>query len=233
MKFPALLLVFLLADASPPVPGPPPLRGTVRVVDPPPRRRIRFDVDPGAAAMHAEPVFAPDAEVDGLRRVRWAFVSVKGGLEGKTFPVPRKAAVLSHERALYTPFVMGLRAGQDLEVRNGDDILHNTHARAERNPPFNFSQPVKVIATVKRFALSEPHIQVKCDVHPWESCWVFVLDHPHFAVTGPDGGYEMPGLPPGEYAVEVWHPRYAPVTQTVRITGRGATVLDFTLAERR
>jgi hypothetical protein len=36
--------------------------------------------------------------------------------------------------------------------------------------------------------------------------WVFVFDHPHFGVTGDDGGFRMMDVPPGEYTLEIVHP---------------------------
>jgi len=43
-----------------------------------------------------------------------------------------------------------------------------------------------------------------------------VLDHPYFAVTGADGSFDIPDLPPGDYVVEVWHERLG--TQEMNIT---------------
>jgi hypothetical protein len=42
-------------------------------------------------------------------------------------------------------------------------------------------------------------------VHPWMSGFVAVFDHPFFAVTKPDGSFEIKGLPPGTYNLVFWH----------------------------
>jgi hypothetical protein len=49
------------------------------------------------------------------------------------------------------------------------------------------------------------HIQVGCDVHPWMSAWLHVMPNPYFAVTDAEGRYEIKGLPPGKYTLEVIH----------------------------
>ena len=46
---------------------------------------------------------------------------------------------------------------------------------------------------------------MKCDVHAWMNAWVGVVNHPYFAVTGTDGAFSLPNLPPGTYTVEAWH----------------------------
>jgi len=110
-----LLLLFALsllpegeaADSSGPAPSV--LRGTVKVVDPPRRRKIRMDAHPDAAAMHDGPAYAEDIVVDAENRVQWAFVYVKSGLEGKTFPAPKEAKLLVHDKCLQKPPVLGLQ----------------------------------------------------------------------------------------------------------------------------
>ena len=64
-------------------------------------------------------------------------------------------------------------------------------------------------------------IRVFCDVHQWMNAWAVVLEHPLYAVTGPDGRFTLKGLPPGKYTFEVWHEKYKPVTQEIAQAGAG------------
>lgn len=227
------LLALLLADSSGPPPGGFVVRGTVRTTAPIPRKKVRMDADPKAAALHSGAVYGPDTEIDAEGRVRWALVYVKSGLEGRKYPVPKEEKLLLHEGAFFKPFVFGIQAGQGLRIRNEDDLLHNTHSLPLLNKEFNFGQPVKGHQELKRFEEPELVIKLKCDIHPWESSWAGVFPHPHFAVTGADGAFEMPGLPPGEYVLEAWHPRYEPVTQAIRVKTRYRVTADFTFTTRK
>lgn len=227
----ALLVPLVAADVSLPY-RPNVVQGTIRVEDPPRRRKVRMDADPAAAALHPDPVWSEDIVVGPGREVKGAFVTVKKGLEGRRYPVP-PAAVLKHEKAFFQPRILALRAGQDLRIRNEDDLLHNTHAVTVANREFNFGQPRKGMEDVKRFDVPEMMILVKCDIHPWERGWIGVVDHPFFAVTGPDGRYEIKGLPPGRYTLEVWQERYQPVTREIEVRGRGRIELDVTLTEKK
>ncbi len=74
----------------------------------------------------------------------------------------------------------------------------------------------------------EVMIHVKCDVHPWMSGYVGVLEHPFFAVTGKDGTFTIEGLPPGEYTVEAWQEKLGAQTAKVKVDAAAPAKQDFT-----
>lgn len=45
-------------------------------------------------------------------------------------------------------------------------------------------------------------MRLTCSVHPWMTAYAGVLDHPFYAVTGPDGRFEIKNLPKGKYVLE-------------------------------
>jgi hypothetical protein len=197
------------------------------------RKKIKMDADPKCAAMHAEPPLMEDIVVDGEGNVQWAFVYVKKGAEGKKPTDPQPPAVINQTGCHYEPHVLGIVVGQDLIIKNSDDLLHNIHALPFSNKEFNFGQPTKGLEEKKQFTTQEVMVKVKCDVHPWMSAWIGVLDHGFFAVTGPDGKYAIPGgLPDGKYTVEVWHEGYKSVSADVDVKG-GAGTHSFELTEKK
>jgi len=227
----ALLLPLLAADSSLPY-RPGVVRGTVRVADPPPRAKVRMDVDPEAAALHPEPVLSEEVIADAEGRVQNAFVYVKRGLEGRSFPLP-PAALIKYEKALLRPRIQGIRVGQDLKILNEDDLLHNCHAIGFNNKEFNFGLRRKGSQEVKKFCTPEVMVPLKCDIHPWERAYLGVLTHPFSTVTGPDGRYEIRDLPPGRYTIEVWQELYRPVSREIEMKGRHPAVVDVTLTRKK
>jgi len=156
---------------------------------------------------------------------------VKSGLEGQTFPAASDNVELNQQGCRYTPHVMGIRVGQTLTITNSDPTLHNIHATPNANEEFNMGQPIQGMTFERTFETAEVMVPMKCDVHGWMNSYIGVLDHPYFAVTGPDGAFDLSALPPGDYVVEAWHESLGTQTQNVTVaTGQTAEV-SFTFAQ--
>lgn len=154
--------------------------------------------------------------VNSNSTVRWVFVYVKKGLEGKKFPQPKTKAVLDQQGCTYHPHVLGVMVNQPLEIVNNDPLMHNVHALPKNSPQFNIAQISKGKKNSKSFAKPETMVRVKCDVHSWMGAWVGVLDHPFFAVSDDKGNFTIKDLPAGEYEIEAWHETLG--TQTMKVT---------------
>jgi hypothetical protein len=82
----------------------------------------------------------------------------------------------------------------------------------------------------RSFPRSEIMVPVKCNIHPWMTAYVGVSPHPYFAVSGTDGSFEIPNLPPGEYTIEVWHEKYGTQEQQITVEPNGAQEIEFTFS---
>lgn len=198
---------------------------------PPLGQVVRVDGDKTCAtlvpnAQHAIPTFVV-GDGGGLGNV---FVYVKSGLDGRRFPVPAEPVVIDQQRCWYTPRVVGVRAGQALEVRNSDPLLHNVRASAEFNQPFNQGQPVKGVRYSHTFSTEEVMVPLSCDVHAWMRAWVGVVSHPYFMVTDASGAFDLPNLPAGTYLVEAWHEAAGTTSGVITVTPHGTATLALTLA---
>jgi plastocyanin len=162
----------------------------------------------------------------GIKNV---FVYVKDGLDpAYSFETPGTPVVLDQKGCIYTPRVIGVRAGQGFEVLNSDDTLHNVHALPLANQEFNTGAR-KVSRT---FTVPEVMVRFKCDVHPWMAAYVGVVAHPFFAVTDAAGAFEIKGLPPGTFTLEAWHERFGTKTSTVTIDPKGTQTAAFSFAAK-
>lgn len=205
----------------------------------PKRRPLDTEADPACAAMHADEPLRSDATVvseDG--GVVWAFAYIKNPPK-QDYPVPAEAAEIDQVGCRYVPHVMGMRAGQELDIRNSDDTTHNVRTFPTRgfdgkyiNKTINFGQPGPGVRT-QVFENPEDAIKVKCDIHPWMQAYIFAMDHPYFDTTDENGQFRIPteGLPAGEYEVVVWHEEWGKQSQAVTVGEDGTASADFTYSE--
>jgi len=170
---------------------------------------------PACAAIAGGPLFEEERRVDKDGGVPGAIVHVKRGLEGRTFERPAEKAVIRTRGHRLVPAVLGIRAGQELTIRNEDDHAYCVHALPFENKEFNVGLPKRGVEFTKRFDKAELPIRIKDDCHPWMGAWIGVFSHPYFAVTDASGKFEIKGLPPGRYVLELWHPRYSTLTQEI------------------
>lgn len=191
------------------------------------KARIRMNADPTCAASHSSPVYAQDMEINENGTLEWAFVWVKQGLEDYQFSPPGEPVELDQEGCVYHPHVLGVEAGQNLKIVNSDNTTHNINPSPANNRDWNVSQSPGQDPILRSFARQEVMIPVKCNVHPWMRSYIGVVGHPYFSVTGTDGHYELKGLPPGEYTIEVWHERLGTQDQKVTVETGKDTSIDF------
>jgi plastocyanin len=226
-------------------PPPPPPAANTKKVDPatagslsgritfagarPPVEALRMGSDQ-ACVQGAGPNPQSDAvlisDSGGLQNV---YVHVLTGLDPEYgFDVPTSPAVLDQKGCVYTPRVIGVRAGQPIEIVNSDPTLHNVHAIPMKNGEFNKGQPVQGMREKQVFTVPEVMVRFKCDVHGWMAAWVGVSAHPFFAVTDADGRFEIKGLPPGTYTIEAWHEKFGRQTGDVVIAPNQPQTLSLT-----
>jgi len=156
------------------------------------------------------------------------FIYVKEGLGNRTFPVPTEAVTLTQVGCKYKPHVLGVMAGQTIKIVNGDPTTHNIHPTPKDNREWNESQAPQAAAIEKSFAREELLLPVKCNQHPWMRMFVNVVKNPFYAVSGPDGKYEIKGLPPGDYTIAFVHEKLGEQDQKITLAAKDSKTLDAT-----
>lgn len=134
---------------------------------------------------------------------------VEGG--GGPYAPPAEPVRLTQAECRYSPRVLGVVRGQPVLVSNSDGTLHNVHALLGESTVLNQLQlnaqaPLIDLRQVVAVARTSP-LKLRCDIHPWMAAYLFVLEHPFFAVTAADGTFTIKNLPVGEYVLEAWHER--------------------------
>ena len=240
------LISFSLSACSSPPPPPPAgggkkvdaatagaVSGKVKLNGPVPKpEMLRMNTDQACvdAAGKTAPSDAVLVSADGA--VQNAFVYIKDGVDpAYSFDVPTTPVELDQKGCRYVPRVLGVRAGQPLQLVNSDATLHNIHALPMTNREFNDGMKEKAPPITRTFTVPEVMVRFKCDVHGWMNAHVGVMANPFFAVTGPDGSFDIKGLPPGKYTLAVWHETLGESSQEITIADRESKTVEFSFKQ--
>ncbi|HVM93893.1 MAG TPA: carboxypeptidase regulatory-like domain-containing protein [Terriglobales bacterium] len=198
------------------------ITGTVTLTGTAPKMtKIDMSQDPACKGMNMS-----ENVVDDGGKLSNVFVYVKSGLGDRTFPVPTEAVTIEQSGCKYHPHVLGVMAGQTVKVVNSDPTTHNIHPTPKDNREWNESQPPQAAAIEKNFAREEIMLPVKCNQHPWMRMFVNVVKNPFYAVTGPDGKYEIKGLPPGDYTIAFVQEKLGTQEQKVTVAAKDSKTVD-------
>jgi len=197
---------------------------------PPVMKTLDMSAVPACTAANKTPAKSEEVVVNSNGTLKNTFVWVKAGLPAdKTWAVPSGNVDLTQVGCTYSPHVVGVMAGQNMNIKNADPTNHNIHPSPSNNPEYNQSQPPGSPDIAHSFAREEVLIPVKCNVHNWMKAWIGVVNNPFFAVTGDDGTYSLKGLPPGTYTIEVVHEKYGKQEQQVTVGAKDSKTADFTI----
>lgn len=153
------------------------------------------------------------------QRAAGVVVWIDGIHSGKPLPIDRRFEVTNEDCGL-EPELQAAVAGGTLNIRNRDATEHRTRVTRRDGG--------EIVATIRETdegqvvpndkVLARPGLlELSCEVHPWTRGWIAVFDHPYYAITDVDGGFVMDSVPPGRYAVRLWHPRLGVVNDSVSV----------------
>lgn len=151
-----------------------------------------------------------------------AVVSLTNIKRGKA--ISSKGVTIDQRECRYTPHVVLIPLGGDLTILNSDGILHNIRTHSSKNPSINKAHPKFKKVIKERFQFPEV-IKLTCDAHAWMTGWLVVMEHPYSVLTDAHGQFRIEHIPPGDYAVTVWHESLPQQMQQIKIQANSTTTM--------
>jgi plastocyanin len=144
-------------------------------------------------------------------------VYVKDGLGERSFEPPSSVVKIAQKGCTYQPHVAAAMAGQPVEFDDNDMTMHNVHPIPKNNKEWNQAEQPDGKPITRTFDHPEVMMPIKCNQHPWMKMYLSVMLNPFYAVTGPDGSFELKGLPPGTYTIAAAQEKLGEKTQTITV----------------
>jgi plastocyanin len=196
--------------------------------------RIAIDMSADPACALAIPPNLTEQIVVADHKLANVYVYVKAGAPDTVAPASSDAVVLDQKGCRYVPHVIALQQGGSVEFRNSDPTMHNVHMTPAQvgNETVDLSETPMGQPQTQRFKSPEAMIPVRCNNHPWMSAFINVAPNRYFAVTGPDGSFTIPNLPPGTYTVAAVHEKLGEQDMQITIAPKATAKAAFTFTSK-
>jgi plastocyanin len=188
--------------------------------------RGRVDVERPAPAVPRRPgESGPPVADPGMRRAVVYFESApRGAFEDRE----SARATLDQRDETFVPHVLAITVGTVVDFPNNDRTYHNVFSlsKAQR---FDLGRYAAGRSKAVRFDHPEI-VRVFCDIHSHMNAFILVFNHRFFAVTDPQGRYEIAGVPAGTYTLSAWYEGSVRDQRTVTVMGEPRQGdIDFTI----
>ena len=138
--------------------------------------------------------------ISGSGGVANAVVYLEAVQAGK--PLGTTGAKLDQKGCRYEPHIIIMPRRSELSMASGDAILHNIHMSGAANYNIPFPDQNTVPKKMRKAGIA----RIQCDAgHGWMSAYVFVINHPYYAVTDANGAFTFADVPAGNYTIKMWH----------------------------
>jgi len=189
-----------------------------------------FDLskEPACVKIHSVNPLMPENVVRGAdSALRNVVVYISAATSDATRASASPPAIFDQRDCHYTTHVLAVRTGQEIRISNSDPFAHNIHPLAKINREWNKMQLPNTPAFSYAYD-KEEIIPIKCNIHPWMQGYFVVLKTSQFAVTGEDGHFSLPNLPPGHYVVTAWHETLGTQSRDFTLSPDESQTIDFT-----
>ncbi|MBI3603032.1 MAG: carboxypeptidase regulatory-like domain-containing protein [Nitrospirae bacterium] len=153
----------------------------------------------------------------------------------------------------FLPFLTVVRDQAEVVVVNMDPVMHDIQAyeTSHLGPRVLFNTPLPMnphhpklgvgaeyhkhipgepVKEVIRMTKGRRIFVMQCGFHAYMESWGLAMDHPYYAVTGEDGSFSIPDVPPGNYTLQAWHPSLGKMLeQSITVSAKQTVRASFTV----
>ncbi|MBT4097471.1 MAG: hypothetical protein HOM68_02775 [Gemmatimonadetes bacterium] len=129
-------------------------------------------------------------------------------------PLPEPPQMEQYD-AQFRPRVLPITVNTRVVFVNRDPYYHNVFSFSPTQD-FDIGRKPTGEEVGQMFPMAG-QVDVFCDIHPQMSGTIVVLDTPYFTQPDSVGGFVLDGLPAGQYALRIFHPKHETPEQQIDV----------------
>jgi plastocyanin len=145
-----------------------------------------------------------------------------------SFRPPARPVPMDQKGMKFVPHVLAVQKGQTVIFRNSDNVRHNIFT--PDGDKYNLGTWGQGENKPHTFSATGVYHQL-CNIHPEMGGIIMVLDNPFFTVTGDDGKFVIPSVPPGKYTLKTWGEKLPDSSHEVTVATGAPTTLQIKLGK--
>ncbi len=147
---------------------------------------------------------------------------------------PSEIPQLVQKNKMFHPSLLVIPVGGKVEFPNHDPFFHNVFSLFDGK---RFDLGLYESGTTRFVQFDKPGVSyIFCNIHAQMSAVVVAVSTPYYAISDAHGQVQIANVPPGRYALQVFHPSVAPdalhaLDREVTISPGETSLGAFTLTE--
>ncbi|MGA3212282.1 MAG: hypothetical protein ABSD20_13330 [Terriglobales bacterium] len=118
------------------------------------------------------------------------------------FEPPQQHFRLAQKDKQFTPHLLIVPVGSDIDFPNHDPFFHNVFSLFDGK---RFDLGLYESGSSRAVRFDRPGVSfIFCNIHSQMSAVVIALDTPYYAISRGGGEITIPAVPPGRYVLQVW-----------------------------
>jgi len=142
------------------------------------------------------------------------------------------------KQCIFGPYTGVIAQGKMMRFRNQDPVKHSPHTYSSKGRVkktlHNEDLPGEGSLDLEVNMAKANVLKLECDQHEHMQNWFRTVDNPYYAFSGEDGSFSIDQVPPGEYTLIAWHPKFKREQKQSIVVGANGTLdnVDFTFKIR-
>ena len=146
--------------------------------------------------------------------------------EDNSAPVFDPDPVIDQFGLVFSPSILLIGMGQSVTFTNSESLAHNVNLRQIETDAMVLNVDTDPTESAQYTFDESGGYDVRCDVHPGMTAFVFASPTPYTVFANLDGEFTLSGVPPGSYTLTVWSTDEALNSERTVEVGEGRTELD-------